>query len=262
MSKSVLLKYAYTCDSGDYVDNEWRDEDDGEPTQCYVNSAHSVIMNSLRVVNRRDPNETVVKEENIPTNGNYAFDTIAFTATANSTTTYDIPDADKWKQPVNVTSIEYITKTEHEGDEFQVSIGVDNAVGPIAADITAGATSIVVASPLSMPYIMPGYKIKLSDGVNTDDVGEILSVNTSSREVVFDIATVNAFSAATPTNILITRVMAGRVRPIEIGPAWDYRAGDDKIGASYLPAGTNIRIVYINKTGVDKRFVIKVNYLY
>lgn len=204
----------------------------------------------------------VVKEERIPTGGNYAYDTIAFTAAANTTTIYNMPEEDKWKIPINVTSIEYVTKSEHEGDEFQVAIGIDSNVGPIAANASAGASSVVVASAQSLPYLMAGYMLKLSDGTNTDDVGMILSVDTNTMTVNFDTPTTHAFSAATPTYLLVTRVMAGRQRFIEIGPAWNYRVGDEKIGASYLPAGTDVKITYINKTGTDKRFVILVNYLY
>lgn len=259
---SLLLRYAYTCSNGDYVDTEWRDSDHGEPTQCYENSTHTVVASSIRVIERRDPAEMIVKEERIPTGGNYAYDTISFTAAANDTTVYDMPEADKWKIPINVTSIEYVTKSEHEGDEFQVAIGIDSNVGPIAANVDAGATSVVVASAQSLPYLMAGYMLKLSDGTNTDDVGMIVSVDTSTMTVNFDTPTTNAFSAATPTYLLVTRVMAGRQRSIEIGPAWNYRVGDEKIGASYLPAGTDVKITYINKTGVAKRFVILVNYLY
>jgi hypothetical protein len=255
----VLLQYAYLCDAGDYVNDEWREESQGEPTHCRENSSHTLIGTSVRIVSRQDPNETHVVEENTPTGGNYCYDNIAFTAPANSVYTHSAPIDAQFN--INVLSISFVTKGIHEGDTVYVLSGADTSVGPIAADITAGATQFTAASLASIPYIEKGYKIKVSDGVNTDDLGFVLGTNVQTGVVTCSVPTTHAFAAG--ANILITRVLLGRTAPMELGPAWIYNIGQDKIGASYLPAGTEIAIVYDNKSPTDaKRFVINFSYLY
>lgn len=257
----VLLKYAYLCNAGDYVNDEWREEDAGIPPHCRENSAHAIISTSIRIVDRQDPNDVHIIEEFTPTGGNYCYDSIAFTAPANTTHIHD--EAIDSDFSINVLSITYVTKDIHEGDTFYILSGEDTDLGPIGANIAIGATSLIVASPLTLAYISAGYLLKLSDGVNTNDVGAILSINKDTNTVTFKTATTHAFSASSPTKLLVSRILMGRGTPMEIGPAWEYNVGQDKIGASYLPAGKKIKIVYTNKSLTDaKRFVINFSYLY
>ena len=258
MSGPTLLRYAYTCSNGDFINTEWRDADLGAPTKCYDDSSHTVNTNSIRVIERKDPNDVNIVETATPTNG-YAHDTIAFNIPANTT---NHPYEVQWDEDRYIMSISYTTTVDHEGDEFQVLIGEDTTVGIISEDISSGSTTVSVSSA-SMPYFLKGYKLKLTDGTNTNDVGYIRSIDIDNNTVTFETATTNSFLASSPTQLQMTRIMAGRDGPVEFGPPQKYLGGNDKIGSSHLPAGTKVKILYTNKSPTEsKRFIINMYYMY
>lgn len=253
---TVLVSYTYTCSGGEVIQDDWRELNQGDPVVCRNNTAHTIIGIPI-VTQRIDPAEVTVKEvQTVAGSSSYAFDTIEFTALANSTTIGE----EHWEDDINVLSFTYVTAAEHTGDTFYASIGDDSEVCNVATVLSSNSIVIIVPSSVFLPYLCRGYKIKVRENNIINDLGFIRAVNYSNCTITVSIPTVNEFT--TGAKLLITRVFAGRTGPIEIGPAWSYTIGDDKIGASYVPAGKSVRITYNNKSDQDKRFVIIVRYLY
>lgn len=254
---SVLLRYTYTCSDGERIQDDWREIEQGDPTVCRNNTTHTIAGIPL-VMERIDPAEVTVKEMQTPTgSASYAFDTIEFTATANSTTVGE----EGWEDDINVLSFTYVTTAEHTGDTFTAMIGEDSEVCPPATDVAPNDTVIVIPSSMFLPYLSRGNKLKITDTKNTNDLGFIRNVNYANCSITVQTGAANAFSSS-DSKLLITRIFAGRTGPIEIGPAWSYTIGKDKIGSSYVPAGKKVKIEYTNKSDKDKRFVVIVRYMY
>lgn len=257
----TLLRYTYTCDSGDVIADDWRELSQGDPTTCRNDSSHKIVGFPI-VAETIDPEEITVKEEQtISGNSIYAFDTIAFSIPAKSTAMGEC----SWTDDIGVLSFTYVTKPEHEGDTFTGYIGENTEICAIQTEVKAGEKTIPIpltgnGQSMFMNFLCKGCKLKITDGKNTDDLGFITAADKSSFTLSVENATTRTFDAG--SKLLLTRILGGRLGPIEIGPAWSYTIGKDKIGSSYLPANTKIKIEYNNKSDVEKRFVVIVRYLY
>jgi hypothetical protein len=256
MSQQVLVKYYYTCDSADAV-FEWREESEGVPTKCKVDDAHTIVTNSIRVKDRRDPSITKIQEESEETQGNYGTESVQIDIPAGSVGDVHIEEVPAWDFDINVMSFSYKSEETHSGDYMNAFVAKDTDIGPLIADVSAG-TITFSAVAATIAYMQKGYFLKLDDGTNTDDLGVITDVDTVNNTVTTKSATTNAFLAATPTKFLISRKMMHRI----IGGPWNYSIGKDKIGSSFLQAGMVVTIEYTNNSTDAKTLIVDVNYLY
>ena len=200
-----------------------------------------------------------IEEESVATGGHFSTETVAFDATASTTTTHN----HSWPMKVSVMSVSInpvISDTaadSQEGDTFEISIAPDTTVGSLTVDAESGATVLDVQQSV-VDNIKVGYWVTVTDGTNTDDCGRVLAVDTSAKTITVETATTVAFAAATPTYIKQTVKM---VPSFEIGTG-RITMGDDKIGCSSIPANTTARIKYTNNTANQKRARFNVEYLY
>ena len=115
-----------------------------------------------------------------------------------------------------------------------------------------GSLPVVIASDQS------NFSIKITDGTNTNDLGIVLGKNVVAKTITVKTTTTNTFLASSPTYIKKTHYF---IKTYEIGPPWEYIIGDSKIGASYIPANTIVRLKYINNSALAKKFIAKMEYL-
>lgn len=119
--------------------------------------------------------------------------------------------------------------------------------------------SIPVSSTV-LAYTAKGYYIKLFDGVNQDDVGDVADVDIENSTIYVSKNPTNFFSPASPTYIQQTVYL---MKDYDICAPMTHRLGESKIGGSYIPEYTTIRIIYNNKSiDEQKGFVGYVEYLY
>jgi len=174
--------------------------------------------------------------------------------TANSTVTDDFT----FKTPVAVYAIYFVTAADHEGDNLTLHIAPNTTVGVISADVNSAETEIPVNSTVIDNFDV-GYKVTITDGTNTDELGQCLAIDSVNSTITVETATTNSFLAATPTYIQQTVCM---VDDYEIGPPWEYVIGESKIGGSYIPTGTVVRAIYTNNGNVDIKIIFKIEYTY
>jgi len=104
-----------------------------------------------------------------------------------------------------------------------------------------------------------GFVVKLSDGTNTDNVGRVISIDDTNNKIYVETNLSNSFAAATPTYIKATVQV---VHDYEIGPGWEHKIGDSKIGGSTLPEYTLVSIKYTNNGESTKSIIGRVEYMY
>ena len=160
---------------------------------------------------------------------------------------------------ISLLSAEWINKTENEGDEVEFLVGEDTIVGAITSDVSATDTVInVQKSVVNNVYV--GAYIKLTEGGTTDNVGRILSIDKSAKQITIETATTNAFTAAGPTYVKMTVKIVPHL--ILVGNNVPMSIGESKIGASYIPANAVLKARYNNISAIEKTFSFVLEYLY
>ena len=162
--------------------------------------------------------------------------------------------------PIALFSAEWVNEPTFEGDVFKVLVGPDTVVGALTADAAASATVLNVSSTVT-DNMQAGYAVKLTDGVNTDDLGLCTNVDPDAGTITVETPTANAFAAATPSYVQMTVEM---VRCIKLSGKGRVELGKDVIGGSYIPAGTVFRVTYQNNEGTTtgKEFTVILEYKY
>lgn len=269
MPNITLKNFQYFCQTENDLIMEWREEDWGEPTICKNDNTHTILSNSIRIASGgvMKPDVKEIKEESVPTGGHFQAFTVVLNAAANTTTIVD----NSWKFDTSTLAVYYVSTAEHEDDEIEVIIGPDTKVGYITTDITSSENVIPVDSN-SLNYLKIGYFVKLStatiaadlDTSTTDELGEIIDIDHDNSTITVDIPTTNSFlglSGQTPQTYIYMSVKM--VKDYVIGPPWEYVLGESKIGASYLPKNTVVRISYKNNSpSTAKKMVFKIERLY
>jgi hypothetical protein len=234
---STVYKYKIYCvTENKYVEGF----STGVPTTCYNNNTHSINPNSYQLLDTISTEQYTVKEDKVPVARNVVIECIQFVDVKSaSSQSVDF----KFDIVTSMYSFKFMADDTNKGDEITISVNPDTTLGLITSSITAGATTIG-APPGLLAYGWPGFNLKLTDGVNTDDIGRILAIDKINSTVTFSIPTVHSFSS-TDTLVKMTYYT---MRDLKIGPSAVYAFCEDIIGGSAPPSGTVVRFTYKNNS--------------
>lgn len=224
------------------------------PTVCPNDNTHTIDTNSITKITTVSSDMVEIKEETTNTGGNFGIEGIIINASGDSVTNVD----KSWPIPISIFSLTFTTETDHTGDIIDIYVSPDTITGAIVSDVSVNDTVISVSQTV-IDNIFIGYYIKLYDTVNTDDLGMVTNIDKSNNTITVQNASTNDYSLSSPTYVLQTIRM---VRDLELGPPWKISFGRDKIGGSYLPSGTVIRLAYKNNTSAAKKLNTKLEFLY
>ncbi len=109
-------------------------------------------------------------------------------------------------------------------------------------------------------YMSVGRCIHLNDGTNVADLGRCIYVDKDCLKIRVNKSPHLAFmpSLQKPVYVLMTAYM---IHDYELSEPWEHIIGESKIGGSYVPADTIVRLYYDNRSDKDKIFVGSVEYL-
>jgi hypothetical protein len=248
-----VLKYRFMClptggsTAGNHIHYIW---DTTTPTHCPErNNLHHFDLSSITVVDRVEETIVRIKEEDIPTGGRIQVLGKQFEITCatgeSQIFNFSLPIS------VNLSSVSIPTYENQRGDYFDFLIAPDTTIGILSESAATGATSIV-ASQTVIDNIEDGFFITFTDGVNTVNGGQVSSINTETNTVSFETPLTTSFSNMSPTFIKMTVKLGHN---IYLGYGSMLRFGDDKVGSSYIPAGTPIRMVYYNMSGNTPKYL-------
>lgn len=157
--------------------------------------------------------------------------------------------------PFNISlfSSEWLVSDLHVGDIAEFHLAPDTPVGVLTVSIPSGTTVLNVNNTI-IENVDVGYFIKIGN----DDLGWCIAKDTENMTITVENPTTIEHNAM--DYILMT---------IKVVPRWKFTAtgycsvGESKIGASYIPANTPLRLVYHCINGIDeKTFGISIDYLY
>jgi len=247
-----VFKYRIYCDTEQTNVYQWATT---EPTKCPNDTSHSINTSSITIIEEIKQSVVKIKEETIETGGHFRSESVVIHPIQGNSIAY----VDRvWKYPVSVYSISFITDDSNLGDNISICAGPNTQVGIITEDVTTAMTTFKVNSTV-LQYIKKGFSVKLDDSVNTDELGEVYSIDTVNETITVDNAPTHNYLNITPTKVIMESYF---MKNFEIGPACKYDIGVSKIGAAYIPTGTTIRCIYQNNSSATKKFAGYIEYTY
>ena len=191
-----------------------------------------------------------IREEEIPTGGHYGCKTLDFDTTEiPATIGWHYKDF-SWKFDISLLEAQILIDPENVGDTLQCHINPDTIVGALGAQMDSGSTTATFTVP---DAVFIGMKIEIGG----NDLGHVLSIADDRSSLTTEIAAPSNIAAAQ-----LCKVTVEMASSVLLPAAGRYEIGASKIGGSYLPADTTLRIRYYNKVATAKDFSIFVEYLY
>lgn len=158
--------------------------------------------------------------------------------------------------PISLFSSEWLVSDHNVGDGAEFQLAPNTTIGYITAPVEEGDLVIQVSSTV-VENIKLGYWVRLNDHEET--IGQVTKVNKEDLTIEVESGVNVAHTVGTLVKMTI-----------KIVPVWDFTAagfcsvGENKIGASFIPEGSVLKLVYHARNGnTEKRlFGISIDYMY
>lgn len=248
-----IYRYRIYCNTESQNVYQWAQT---PPTTCPNNTAHTVNLKSISIVDEQGPSLFTIKEESTPTGGNYCMKTEAITVTPGPGVISSLQFS--WPFDISVLAIYMLPDATNAGDVLTITVGENTLVGNITQDIATGATVIPVSSSV-IAAVAKGYYLTLQESAYADNLGRIIGIDTMNNTLTVETATVHQFLASNTVRVLVS---AKPVDGVELVDGLPYTIGMKKIGGSYIPANTVVTVDYLNTTSTTKKLVLAYEYLY
>lgn len=253
----TLVYFKIWCTTDSKYEYVWKYEDD-LPTTCPTNTAHTIDADSIVGTKSIKENEFKLIEEGVEQTGGFIAGTsrvMGITGATGETQNFDYT----YPITVGIQSISFTSTAIHEGDEMEIIIAPNTVVGVLTAD-AVGATNIFNVSSTATAALKKGYYVNITDGANVNELGMVVDVNTATGKITTSaLSDGTTFAAASPTYVIQNIKM---LQTWTFGPGAHMRIGDDKTGASIIPANVIARVAYKNNSGTAKTFIINTELLY
>ncbi len=171
--------------------------------------------------------------------------------------THNVPAAVGFSQldfsfpfPVALMAFEFIPSVSLEGDFFTVKVAPGTTVGAITQAVNSGDTVINVDST-AINALKVGYEFGITDGSNSENPGKVIAVDKENSTVTLSAGVVNNYLVSSPTTVAMTVMLVENFR---LHGTTTVEVGYSKIGGSFIPANTIIRLEYQNTTSSPKTF--------
>lgn len=236
------------------------------PTKCPNDTSHEINLDSVNRVGSVSEDKVTINNEFVPpgaisTSGYYKCDCIIVTCAPSTTTVYDtaIPF------PICINTVQFAISQENCGDTVTIIGAPNTLLCPNDTEVLSGSNTITVPSVIA-PYLIKGFYFKLKDDVTNpsnpvvEDLLQIIScVPVDANHVT--VTTVGSTVANFPvgSKILMER---RTINNFYMNVPGTQIFGGAILGSSYVPADAVTRIIYVNNTNVEKKFVMYYEYYF
>lgn len=204
----------------------------------------------------RNPELVKIAEEDykaaeVATQGHFQSTVIDIETTGDEVVEKDI----SFPYPVSLFSAEWLVDAEHKGDRSEFHIAPNTIVGAIIAPVDISSNEFSV-SPTVLENMQLGYHIKIG---SSDDLGRVSKIDLVNKTISVENPVSEAFDAGEYVKMTIKVVDYWRFTATGFNSV-----GESKIGASYIPPNTILRMVYYNENEImtKKIFGISIDYMY
>lgn len=235
--------------SGQYIKIEYKND---TYTQTYFRLQS--IYNIHKTKNEYDTSSVpyiTIQEENIKTGGYFRSHGYSLDIPPNTIVTKDI----SYKYDISPLVLKFKTLDIQGGDIINLYLAPNTTIGYITGLVSSGSNILPVSASV-IKNINRGFLCKITNGVNTEDLGEVYNITQGC------LLTENTVANSYSTGSLI-QITINNIKNLVLGASDSFKIGDSKIGASYLPANTIARMSYNNtSTSASKIFTWQIEYLY
>lgn len=161
-----------------------------------------------------------------------------------------------WPIPVSIYSASWIHTEAMEDDRAQFIVSPDTIIGTIEEPVASGDTRIYVTNTV-IANTEIGYHLELYSASGVYDCNRV--IGKGSDYVDIETPPDQDFSETWPTYVRQSVYMVPNMYLNGVGFV---QIGQSKIGGSYIPANTQIKIRYQNNSGAAKKFTWVMEYTY
>lgn len=156
--------------------------------------------------------------------------------------------------PFNISlfSSEWLVNENQISDIAEFQLAPNTIIGYLTSSASINDLTINVSDTV-IDNISIGYWLSIGN----EDLGRVINIDKVNNQLTFENKLKNNYNIGDLIKMTI-----------KIVPHWRFTApgfcsvGESKIGASFIPANTVMRLVYHNTTGTSKWFGISIDYLY
>ncbi len=231
-----------------------------EMTQIEKDTVDKLILD-LTLLNGETMHKVEIKEEDPSKKTGGNFDCLSvemeITATSGSWQKKDI----SFSIPIALLSAETTLESLNKTDVVQFLIGPETKVGVLISSSTSGDTILTVNSTVT-DNIQVGFNcsVSLSGGSEYEDLGIVTKIDKPNSQITVDKPTTLSHTAI----VTDVKQTVNMVSHLWLPGSNRIVIGESKIGASYIPANTILRMRYQNNEGTttQKTFSFRIEYLY
>lgn len=260
VSKNLMYKYNFKCLTEGRNYEIW-DLSTSLPNTCPINDSHVIDSNNVEILCKAydtyldlGETRTVEQTEENATQELFRVQNYNFQCPSNSLTKYLI----SFNYPVVVLAVKLITKEYNDLDILNNYALINSPIGAVTVPLKVGCSNVYISKGAT-DYLNRGVEVIITDGVNTDELGECTKVY--SNRIVTTKKTVNSYALSNSAYIkikphnIIDFILHKEV-PLMV-------LGDSKIGGSIIKPGISLSIEYQNLSlDVNKDFSFCLEYMY
>jgi len=250
---TTVKKYRLYCQTEEAFREVWSTS---TPTVCPSGIEHSIDEDTIVVIDRitSDIIKAEIVDSNDPTEG---FFKTQFYTIQTSTSGWSELEV-SWDVPISLLFGEFSTCEKLVGDEVEILYVVGGPIGYVTSPVLSGS-SVISGSDTVLANISAGLKIKLNDGVNEDDLGQILSFDLDNLTFTCENSLQHDFGISPLTYVYLYGDLLGRST---IGGCGKYNMTRGNLKSKTVPVTDKIVIRYHNKDGEDKSFCLFAGWTY
>jgi hypothetical protein len=251
-----LFQYQLFCNTENANVTTWRYT---EPEFCPNSHEHTFDKSTLRILSSTSETGRIpyvrIFEEDTVTGGHFRSQSFKLSnIQPHSTQTF----VKSFPYNITVYQVKFFAENAHKGDVINSFVFPDTIFGAINRSVNIGDNTFRV--PLSqLANLQVGWVIKITDGANTDLLGDIVSIDTTTGIVTTTGVATHNYSPLSPTYV---KLSIQNVKDYEIRTEGDSQIGRSKLGGSTLPKGVAFRVDYTNNSDVVKDWVFNFEYTY
>lgn len=249
-----LIKWRVHCTQENIDVIGYMHGDLGDPVYCFNNKEHTIsVTEKLEIIN--NPKRQIL-EQPLHMNGIFKAESISLDPiNSNSTKILDMT----WNVDIAPISINIPITDRHKWDSLVIEAMPDKVVGTLTQDITGGVTTVIPVSSTVIENILPNFLCCISDGTNTDDLGNVIDVDYQNNTITVSNTPTNSYAMVTPTYIKMTIRFVG---PHTFGDPETIIIGGTKMKAQLIPKNEILRFKYTNNSSIEKNLIMLLEYYY
>jgi hypothetical protein len=225
-----------------------------EPTACPNNVAHTIDPDKTTVIDKISKSEVQIQEELVSTQGIYRYQGYKYTIPAGTVGDITVLNLE-WDYPITLLNGHFDASLDQVGDVIDGWVVPNTPIGYTTAAVNIGDTLINVSSTV-LQYIYIGYTVKITDGVNTVELGECIAKDIVNNTITVQTASSIAFSPGAYVQIIVKVVDQNYVATND-----RYEFAKKKVGGKTLN-DCKFQINYKNNTGLAKDFSFGLEFMY